>query len=117
MAQRESWVKWRVMAAALSGLVGREIGVAKDARLQFDLLQPTLDRITDADDSYQLALLDDRQMPNPTLGHLDHDALECVFPAACDDLASHQVFGLEPQQVGAVFGQGMQNVALRQDSE
>ena len=52
-ANSESWL------SALSGLVGCEIGVAKDARLQFDLLQPTLDRITDADDSYQLALLDD----------------------------------------------------------
>ncbi len=48
------------LGQALSGLVGSEIGVAKDACLQFDLLQPTLDRITDADDSYQLALLDDR---------------------------------------------------------
>src|SRR6476646_10271943 len=95
-------------------LVGRKIGVAKDIRLQLDLLEPTLDSIADANNASQLTLLNHRQVPTPALRHLHHDALKRVCAAACDDLTSHQVFGLECEQGRTVLGQRAQDVTFRQ---
>src|ERR1700722_373063 len=57
---------------------GREVDVAQHIRFRLKILQPALDDVADAHDADELALPDDRKMPDPVLGHEAHGAFDAV---------------------------------------
>src|ERR1700726_2030485 len=67
----------------------RYVGVSQHVRFGFQILQPMLDDIADADDADELAVVDYRQMPYAMVRHQAHRALQAIAWRNLDHGVSH----------------------------
>jgi hypothetical protein len=79
--------------------------------------QARLHDVADRDQPDQLAALHDGQMAEAAGGHHLHDLLDRGVGVAGHDIARHDVRRLERQGRRAVRGDGMDDVALRDDAD
>src|SRR5690348_10833750 len=62
---------------------------AQRARLVFDLVEPALHNIADADDPAKPPVSYNREVPNPAVRHLGHQLIHRVGGIAGDDISRH----------------------------
>src|SRR3546814_6076790 len=94
----------------------RHIRVPQRAGLQLEVVEAALDHVADADDAAQLSLVDDRHMAYPVQGHRRHDEFDSVGRPARHHLARHQIGDAPVQQLGAVFREAVDDLALDRKS-
>src|SRR6267154_2506197 len=89
---------------------------AQGARLVFDLVEPALDDVADADDAAEAPVLDDREMPDAPVCHLGHQLIDRLTRVAGHYSTRHHLGDLERKQISAVIGEAVDNVAFRYDA-
>src|SRR5215472_8879651 len=86
---------------------------AQRAGLVFDLVEPVLDQIADADDAAKPPVLHDGEVTNAPACHLRHQFADALGRIASDDRPGHDLRHTQGQQAGTVTGKGMDDIAFR----
>src|SRR4051812_49283275 len=107
-----------VMVAASSDRSHRAGDVlAQRVRLALDFIEALLHHITDADHAAQPpVLLDHRDVPDAPLGHERHDRAHPIVARAGEHLLGHHAADTLAQDVDAMIGDGVEDVAIREDA-
>src|SRR5580693_6462370 len=82
----------RVFHETCPGLSARRyVCVPQDIRFGFQIFQPMLDDVADADDADELAIVSHRQMAHAVIRHQAHRALQAIAGRNLDDGMGHDV--------------------------
>src|SRR3954447_1960955 len=107
-----------VMVAASSDRSHRAGDVlAQRVRLALDVVEPLLHHVADTDHSAQPAiLLHHRNVTDAPVGHQRHERTHPVLARAGEHLLGHHAADTLAQDVDAVIGDGVEDVAIREDA-
>src|SRR4029077_5450122 len=83
--------------------------------LELELSYPGFHHVTDRDDAVQLTVGEDRDVPDPVLGHQLHQVVHAVGRSRGLHLGGHDRGDVAVEQVGAT-GQSANYVALGHDA-
>src|SRR6516164_1783835 len=98
----------------------RQSSAARDERTQrfrlvFDFIETVLDHIADADNAAESPVPDDGKVADAAVGHFGHQLADAPRRIAGDNRPRHHLRDGQRQETGATMGEGMDNVALRDD--
>src|SRR5260221_4086990 len=91
--------------------------VAQDRGFLLLLVEAVPDEVADADQAAELAGLHHRQVAHAMRGHHLHDLVDAVGGRAGGDVRRHQLMHLVGECLGAVAGEGVDDVALGEHAD
>src|SRR5258708_552155 len=103
--------------AARSRLPPCSRDVAQDRGFLLLLVEAVPDEVADADEADELAALHHRQVAHAMRGHHLHDLVDAVRGRAGGDVRRHQLMHLVGECLGAVAGEGVDDVALGEHAD
>jgi hypothetical protein len=91
--------------------------IEKHTCLQFLLVETMFDQIADANDAPQLVVFDNRQMTDPSRRHCRKHGIGAIRGAAAQDGRRHQFLDFKAEYRGAIPGDRVDKVSLREDAD